>query len=272
MTNTNSTTPDYGTKGTEKVTSSDPLVFIDADSILFKAAIVCEGDHYKMRKYYNDLIKEIQRNTFSDMTIVGVKGVGKGFRYDICPTYKHNRKPLSDEMKKNLNYIHSYAVDEGAIMARDGWEADDECAEWIREATLEGWDYVLAHIDKDLDMLPGKHYNYNKVEHYGLTIEDCQRNFATQLLMGDSADGIPGAKGVGKKRAAVLLDSNPPKSWYRAIRNCYPDRETMEMNARLLFMGDPARFTYDLETLYQPLEESPTVLCGNDEQDGQGTE
>ena len=250
---------------------SDPLVIIDADSILFKAAIVCDGDQYKMRKYYRDMIKEVKRNTFSDTAIIGIKGVGKGFRYDIFPDYKKNRKPLTDEMKEALNYIHNYALDEGAVPARDGWEADDECAEWIREAVAEDWDYILAHIDKDLDMLPGKHYNYNKVTHYELDIDACQRNFAMQLLTGDSADGIPGVKGIGPKRAAALLDSHNPKSWYRTLRSCYPNREIMEMNARLLFMGDPARFTYDLETLYKPLEESPTVLCGDDEQDGQGT-
>ena len=231
-------------------TSSNAIVFVDADSMLFKAALTCDHDRYKMRMKYKEHLKEIERNTFSDQVIVGVKGASKGFRYDIFKDYKKNRKPLDEDVKKSLNYLHSYAVDIGAIEAREGWEADDEVAEWVREAVAEDLNYVIAHIDKDLDMLPGKHYNYNKVEHYDVSIDDAVRNFYAQLLMGDSADGIPGAQGIGKVKANAILDGNSPKYWYRHTRARYPNRKTMDMNARLLFMGDPERFTYDIPSLY----------------------
>ena len=238
---------------------SDPIVFVDADSMLFKAALTCDLDKYQMRMKYKKHLEEIKRNTFSDTAIVGVKGSGTGFRYGLFPDYKKNRKPLDADIKDALNYIYQYALDLGAIPATDTWEADDQIAEWVREAVEEDLNYVIAHIDKDLDMLPGQHYNYNKVEFYEMDLDACQRAFAKQLLMGDSADGIPGVKGIGPKKADNVLNSN--RSWYRAIRSLYPSRQEMEMNARLLFMGDPARFTYDLRKLYAKEEgESQTDL------------
>ena len=230
-------------------TSSDAIVFVDADSMLFKAALT-KDDRYSMRQAYKSHLKEIERNTFSNQVIVGVKGNSRGFRYDIFSKYKANRPPLDEKLRENLNYLHSYAVDLGAIEAREGWEADDEVAEWVREAVEQDLNYVVAHIDKDLDMLPGKHYNYNKIDHYDVSIDDAVRNFYCQLLMGDSADGIPGAPGIGRVKANALLDNHSSKYWYRHTRARYPDRKTMDVNARLLFMGDPTRFTYDIQSLY----------------------
>ena len=238
---------------------SDPIVFVDADSMLFKAALTCDLDKYQMRLKYKKHLEEIKRNTFSDTAIVGVKGSGEGFRYGLFPDYKKNRKPLEQDIKDALNYIYQYALDLGAVPATDTWEADDQIAEWVREAVAEDLNYVIAHIDKDLDMLPGQHYNYNKVEFYEMDIDQCQRAFAKQLLMGDSADGIPGVKGIGPKKADNVLNTN--RNWYRAIRSLYPSRQEMEMNARLLFMGDPDLFTYDLRKLYAKEEgESQTNL------------
>lgn len=245
------------------------LVFIDADSMLFKAALT-EKDRAAMKLKYRKHLKEIERNTFSDKALVAVKGLGKGFRYDIYSDYKKNRKPLDEDLKKNLNYLHEYALDLGGIPANEGWEADDTVASWVKDAWNEGLNYVIAHIDKDLDMLPGQHYNYNKVEHYAVSIPDAQRNFFNQLLMGDSADGIPGAPGIGKVKAAKLLDNNSPDYWYRHIRSCYNSRADIEMNARLLFMGDPEEFTYDLQSLYCTLEEREQLLHRDESEDGQG--
>ena len=231
------------------------IVFVDADSMIFKAALTCDHDKYRMRLKYKKHLEEIKRNTFSDQAIVGIKGTGTGFRYGLFPAYKKNRKPLEQEVKDSLNYVYDYALDLGAIPATHTWEADDQIAEWVREAVAEDLNYVIAHIDKDLDMLPGNHYNYNKVTHYDIDVAGCQRNFFKQLLMGDSADGIPGAKGIGERRANRLLDDTPVKSWYRSIRRCYPNRTTMDVMARLLFMGDPELFTYNLEDLYARKEE-----------------
>lgn len=247
--------------GQQQQAMTDPLVIIDADSILFKAALTQDKDKYQMRRYYKKLIDEIKRNTFSDEAIVGVKGTGIGFRYEIYPDYKKNRPPLEQEMKDALNYIYQYALDLGAIPAREGWEADDECAEWVREATAEGWDFVLAHIDKDLDMIPGKHYNYNKVTHYEVDNDSALRHFYFQLLVGDSADHIPGVNGIGPVKANRLLDDHSTNGFYDAVLSKWDSKSDMERSARCLFMGDPALFTWDLRKLYATEEETKEDPC-----------
>ena len=245
------------------------IVLIDADSLLFK---MCHrhDSNYDLRQGWKKAIKDMVDVTFSDEAVVGIKGSNKNFRYDLYPDYKGTRPTLDNKLKKKLNYLHEFAVDNGAIKARDGWETDDEIAEWSREAYHAGTDYCIAHIDKDLDMLIGNHYNYNKDEHYHVDIDSAIRNYYMQLIMGDRSDNIPGVKGLGPVRAARLLDNSSMDRYYDVALNAWSGRDRdMELSARLLFMGDPEKFTYDLETLYVPLEEGPTVLHRDDLEDGE---
>ena len=236
------------------------IVLIDADSIVFKLAITLE-DNYQMRQGWKRYINEVRVNCWADDVVVGIKGTDRNFRYDIYPSYKSNRRPLDNDVKKRLNYLYEHAYAEGAIKAHENWETDDQVADWVLEAWHNEDPVTIAHIDKDLDLLPGSHYNFNKNEHYELSIEDCQRNFFYQLLVGDSADGLPGARGIGKVKANKLLDENLMGTWYRNIRRCYPDRVSMDTMARCLFMGNPDNFTYNLEDLYAKEEkESNTDL------------
>ena len=259
------------------------LTFIDADSLLFKVAAT-ERTKFHMRQRYNKAIEEIKSITFAETALVCVKGAHKNFRYDLYPEYKGKRPPLDDKLKENLNYIHGYAVDRGAIQARDGWEADDEVSEWVREAYEDGDNYVISHIDKDLDMLPGTHHNYNKDEFYDIDLDDALYNFYHQLLTGDSSDNIPGVSGVGKVKATRALDGKAPTVFYNIASNLWKSPSKMERSARLLFMGDPDRFTWDLRELYDEekrkanmeavselLEEGEPVLPGDDLEDRDGT-
>ncbi|MGH7746922.1 MAG: hypothetical protein ACREQ5_19535, partial [Candidatus Dormibacteria bacterium] len=61
-------------------------------------------------------------------------------------------------------------------------------------------------IDKDLDQIPGKHYNFMKEVSYEVSKEEAQRFFYFQLLCGDSIDNVPGCKGIGPKKADKALE------------------------------------------------------------------
>ena len=250
------------------------ITFIDADSLMFKVAHRAKNK-YDLRKGWKDTIKDISDVTWATQTIVGVKGAHKNFRYDILPNYKGTRPALADEMKEKLNYLHAHAVEQGAVTARDGWETDDEVAEWVREAYADGDDYVIAHIDKDLDLLPGKHYNYNKDTHYDVSLDECLYNFYHQLLTGDKSDNIPGIKGIGPVKATRMLDGLKVDEYITKVTWAWDIRDKdMEASARCLFMGDPELFTWDLRELYerlpngseeemqdmQPDEEAGTIL------------
>ena len=229
------------------------LCIIDADSLLFKVAATSKTEH-EIRRKLKAQLSDIPKTCFASDTLIGVKGTEKNFRYSIYPYYKSNRPALDEDLKSKLNYAHQHVVDKhGAHMTAGPIETDDVVADWAMECIEDERPFVIAAIDKDLWNIPGPHYNYNKDTHDFVSLEKAQYNFTKQILTGDRVDGIPGVKGIGDKKATVILDC-PPKYWVRRVRSQYSSRKEMEIQARLLFMGSPEKFTYNLAELYPNYE------------------
>ena len=174
----------------------------------------------------------------------------KEFRYQILENYKGKRPDLDQGLRDRLNLLYRYSIEYGAEPALEGLETDDMVQIYAHEFWHQNIPYTIAHIDKDLDTIPGNHYNYNKEEHYEVDLDTARRNFFYQLLVGDTADNIPGIRGIGPKKANALLDNNNPEYWYRTVRSLWSNKLDMDRSARCLFMGDPDTFTYDLRKLY----------------------
>lgn len=159
---------------------------------------------------------------------------GKGNFRDALATlqpYKGNRRdairPTHYEALRQA-LLDTY----GAILV-EGQEADDAIG--IRSTQLGSRGLIIA-VDKDLDNIPGPHFNWVKNEHYNVTDEAALRNFYMQLLTGDATDHIPGIEGVGKITARKLLKSvsKPRGLWQTVLAEYikhYPDG----------FLGKPTR-------------------------------
>lgn len=127
------------------------------------------------------------------------------FRIDMYPEYKANRASAPQPTKKAE--IRAYMrVSLGAILT-DGIEADDACgiAVWKNMANT-----VLVSVDKDLNMIPGYHYNYHAKHKskgvYYISPLDAIRTFYKQVLKGDATDNVPGVFRVtGKKATKAML-------------------------------------------------------------------
>ena len=267
-------------------------VIVDADSIFFKVGYNDKATPAQLKKSYRKFLKGIATNNFvhPDELLVLVKGQDKSkeFRYQILEDYKGKRPDLDQGLRDRLNLLYRYSIEYGAEPALEGLETDDMVQIYAHEFWHQDIPYTIAHIDKDLDTIPGNHYNYNKEEHYDITVDEARRKFYHQLLTGDTADNIPGVRGIGTKKADALLDRNNPESWYDAVRSVWSGADAMERSARCLFMGDPDTFTWDLRELYAKEEteesetdletipvgeqEEPTVLHRDDLEDGEGTE
>lgn len=224
-------------------------VFVDADSILFRAVY---GDDIKdslMQQRYLDRLSYIRTHTFADELFVAVKGFDN-FRQKLDPDYKAQRKELDDETKRRLNMIHSYALEHGAVQS-DGWEADDQVRAWAWEATEDDIPWVIAGIDKDLLQIPGTHFNYGGTEKKPLeedakwtfiTPEEGDFRFACQLLTGDTIDNIKGIHRVGPKKAAKALENMNRKSMMEKIIEMYKDEfgdqweNRLHINCNLIYM------------------------------------
>ena len=53
----------------------------------------------------------------------------------------------------------------------DGWEADDEVGIRARQLAADGVEFCIATIDKDLDQIPGLHYDYRQHVFYDIDEE-----------------------------------------------------------------------------------------------------
>jgi 5'-3' exonuclease len=182
------------------------MAIIDADSILYQIA------HYQpspalCKRDLDNRLKEIMSDVEALNGAVFIKGADN-FRYHVAVDYKGNRKDnIEPEVKDRIEMLYEYSKD--FCIESDGAEADDYCGIAVTLAKQEDKSYIVCHIDKDLDMIPGWHYNFRKKEFYEITPEQGYYNLMKQILTGDATDNIQGIKGMGPKTAEKTLKDVP---------------------------------------------------------------
>ncbi|HRV01148.1 MAG TPA: hypothetical protein P5539_05595 [Mesotoga sp.] len=189
-----------------KVTKEIPqfdMALIDADSLMYLISWVTPNQKQAERglmKYIEYIIDA----TEVPEAYVFVKG-DNNFRYEVDPEYKANRRSSMDpEVLDRVELLYSYAR-KNFIESHKG-EADDYCSIFAYKALEDGRLPVICHIDKDLNMIPGWHYNFKKEEYYFISPQESFTFMCRQLMSGDmSADNIPGLKGIGDSTAAKFL-------------------------------------------------------------------
>lgn len=193
---------------------------IDADILLYSIGFSIDKTYYKVGrkkcKYkkdakkwcdihgidYNEIIKHHEAGDLDegiktiDETIEGIldatsssKGrlflTGKNnFRYDVATTvpYKGNRD--RDHKPHHMQALREYMIEEWKAEETEGIEADDALG--INQTE----DTIICTIDKDLMMIPGWNYNWNKREFTEVSEREAWIHFYRQMLTGDRADNI----------------------------------------------------------------------------------
>jgi hypothetical protein len=157
--------------------------------------------------------------------------------------YKGNRtsnKPL------HWATIRKYLIEVHGAEVTKGYEADDALG------IHSGEDRILCTIDKDLDMIPGEHYNWDKNLLYTISEQQGLYNFYNQLLKGDAIDNIQGCPGIGEKTAAIILNGlTTEEEMFRAVYEVYKKRivnfdpyDAMVENGTLLYILRDPRFNW----------------------------
>lgn len=134
------------------------------------------------------------------------------FRKSELEAYKANRPqkhPLIDKLYEYLQVAHQ------AIPAY-GAESDDYVYSVSKKISHTG---IIAHIDLDLDQIPGIHYNFQKNRFYYVTPKESRFHLACKVLTGDSGDNVLVNKGFGIKKALKTI--NPEMTDYQMIRAIY---------------------------------------------------
>lgn len=212
------------------------IALIDADVVAYRIAFGCQDEPEKIAiAKVSEFLEELVF-TYTDVDDCEGYLTGKqNYRFDIAKTAPYKGTRVS-EKPKHLGIIRQYMIDAWAFSVQEYQEADDAIG--IRAYSLGEEDYVICSIDKDLDNIRGKHYNFVKNEHYTITEEVAIKNFYRQVLTGDRVDNVPGLAGIGPKKAdKILKDCSTEKDLYKAVLEAYDGNvELMTEMAQLLWI------------------------------------
>lgn len=193
---------------------------------------------YNVRSIVNATAEAMQVDPKEDV-IVYLSGP-TNFRTGVATIlpYKGNRDPAHKPV--HAPDIKAMIRREYVTRTSEDEEADDQIAyehyaDWLRDP----YSTVIATVDKDLDMIPGLHYNFRKKEGYYVSPEEGIWWFYRQCLTGDTTDNIPGIKGIGPVRAAQSLPAvgASEADLYRAVLAEYVARYGEASHERLLEVG-----------------------------------
>lgn len=186
-------------------------------------------------------LRGIISNTNAEKHTIYLTGRGN-FRDDIATIkpYKGNRSP--EDRPIHYEGLKGYLIKQGAVVI-GGMEADDAMgiAQW-EVYSDQSDDTIIASIDKDMNMIPGWHYDFVKENKYWVSDEDAEMWFYCQLMMGDTTDNIPGIPRVGKAKAWKTLDySMTSQEKYSRILSMYQEKyedgyAALMENAHLLWI------------------------------------
>ena len=135
-------------------------------------------------------------------------GSKENFRKKLSQEYKAHRKskkPLGYHALVNWCYQEYDCVDLPLI------EADDTMGIYHTDSKLNGGvETVMVSNDKDMRQIPGLLYDHTRPENGVVTITELDGAiwWATQTLVGDTADGYKGCPGIGIKGAEDLLSGS----------------------------------------------------------------
>lgn len=156
------------------------------------------------------------------------------FRYDYAVTKEYKGNRSGREKPQHLQAIRNHLIDTWGATVSEGQEADDDMS--IAQYQY-GDDSIIISLDKDLDMVPGWHYNFVKFDKYYITKEEGLHRFYTQILTGDQVDNIKGATRVGKVKAAKLLEECKTElEMWQACVEAHDSFDRALEDARLLWM------------------------------------
>lgn len=175
------------------------VVHIDGDIIVYSVGFAAnDGPVENALHSCKVLLARIMRETDADDYVLHLTGKGN-FRDDLATIqgYKDNRK----DAPKPHHYeaIRTYLCKKFGAYVSEGMEADDTIGIALTSDTMDT--LVLASLDKDLNMIPGAHYNWRKSELFYIDEDEADKFFIEQLLTGDSTDNIPGLKRITGKVA-----------------------------------------------------------------------
>ena len=144
-------------------------------------------------KYILNLFEKTEATEY----IAFIKGSSRS-RKEINSSYKSNRV---FEKPENYDEFVNYLIEKWKFIAVTDAETDDYVASYAYRFP----DSITVSPDKDINNLAGRHYNPRKNEIIETSISYERFAFWSDMISGQSGDGISGLKGKGPKFAEKIL-------------------------------------------------------------------
>ena len=179
---------------------------------------------------------------------------GPVFRHALYDNYKANRPPMPEDLRYQVPWVRQVVEAMGLPqLEMEGYEADDIIA--TLATAIDDRTVVIVSGDKDLSQLASERVIIwdnmkNKVLSGKSLLEEtgieAPRLLDVQALSGDTADNIPGVKGIGPKTALKLIRE------YGSIENLYENIDRLpkgKMKERLIKSREEVKLWKRLVTL-----------------------
>jgi len=181
---------------------------------------------------FMNFVSSIGRDFQTDYLIFALDSKGDTFRNEIYDQYKAHRPESPEDLKAQLPVAINFIDKMGFMTAsKVGFEADDIIASLATDAKKNGLKVRIVSHDKDLYQLIEEDISmFDPMKKKVITAEQCFDKYGVyphqftqyQSLLGDSADNIPGVKGVGAKTAMALIQQ------FDTLDNIYANIENIE--------------------------------------------
>ena len=208
------------------------LLLLDGDLLTYRTAAL--GLHPDLsRKVLDTTILAVSERLKCSKGIFFISGPNQ-FRRRMSTTsegkeYKGNRTQPEPSCRQELN---DYLVSDYDAVVLEGLEADDGMGiiQSYAMCNLGSNETCIVTNDKDLDQIPGWHYNHVKRRLYWVTPTEADKFLQTQLITGDVADNVEGIRGMGPKKAKKYLDTGAsPKDLYTCETTYYRNLMLLEI-------------------------------------------
>ncbi|EDZ61432.1 DNA polymerase I [Sulfurimonas gotlandica GD1] len=165
---------------------------------------------------FTNFISTLQKQHDSDYLIFAIDTKGNTFRNEVDPNYKANRTAPPEELTMQLPIAIEWIDKMGyKTLGQVGFEADDLIATVVKHAKEKGYNVRVVSHDKDLYQLidDGRVVVVDAIKRKSMDEDACFLKYGVtpkqfidyQSILGDSADNVPGVKGIGKVGAEKLL-------------------------------------------------------------------
>lgn len=196
----------------------------------------------------------------------------KTFRHEMYMEYKKTREKTPEDLHTQVPMIKTILQALNmCILQRDGYEADDVIATVTKRVLEAGFEVRIISSDKDLQQLVNNNCQVLKPNKATggydiITQEIVEKTWGIPpvtlldylCLTGDSADNVPGVRGVGNMTALKLLTQyHTLDAIYEHISEIKPilakkltyDKENAYLSKRLITLNDNVPLDYSLQDL-----------------------